>query len=323
MTISRRDFVARSAAVGLGLPVAAAAAANVPAPAAARPITIFSKPLQWLSYEELGAMIAEIGFDGIDLPVRPGGHVLPERVADDLPRAYEAFRKAGVALPLITTAIDDPRSPATDAILRTASGLGIRYYRMNALSYPGGQSIPEALDGLRVRMRDLAEVNRRHGVHGAYQNHAGVRVGSPVWDLWHILRELDPRWIGVQYDIRHATVEGGTSWPLGLKLLAPHITSIDVKDFIWSRNSAGRWRIENVPLGEGMVDFANYFKLVRELGISGPISVHYEYAPYESMAKPASPKEHVRRAVTDMRRDLTTLREMLDAAGIATGPAPA
>ena len=321
MSISRRDFVARSAAVGLGLPLADAALAATPrAPAAAaRPITIFSKPLQWLSFEELGAMVKEIGFDGVNLPVRPNGHVLPERVADDLPRAAEAFRRAGLGLPVITTAILDPRSPTTEAVLRTASSLGIGYYRLGDLNDPANTPVLAALEGHRARLAELAEVNRRFSISGAYQNHAGTRVGSPVWDLWHVMRDLDPRWIGIEYDIRHATVEGGSAWPLALRLLAPHIRTIDVKDFIWAKNASGRWAIHNVPLGEGMVDFPAFFKLVKELGIGGPISIHYEYEPYESMAKPANQAEHVRNAVIAMRRDLTKLREMLDAAGIEHG----
>ena len=319
MSISRRDFVARSAAVGLGLPLAEALSATPRAAAAGRPITIFSKPLQWLSYDELGAMVKEIGFDGINLPVRPNGHVLPDRVAEDLPRAAEAFRRAGVSLPIITTAILDPSAPATEATLRTASSLGIGYYRMGDLNYPANTPLLTALETHRARLAELAEVNRRFNIRGAYQNHAGTRVGSPVWDLWHLMKDLDPRWIGIEYDIRHATAEGGSAWPLGLRLIAPHIHSIDVKDFVWGRNASGRWVIQNVPLGEGMVDFPAYFKLVKELGITGPISVHYEYAPYASMAAPANRAEHLRQAITDMRRDLVKLREMLDRAEIETG----
>lgn len=33
-----------------------------------------------------------MGFDWIDLTVRPNGHVLPERVQDDLPRITEAMK---------------------------------------------------------------------------------------------------------------------------------------------------------------------------------------------------------------------------------------
>ena len=43
-------------------------------------ISIFSKHLQWLDYNGMAKVLSEIGFEGTDLTVRPGGHVLPERV---------------------------------------------------------------------------------------------------------------------------------------------------------------------------------------------------------------------------------------------------
>ena len=63
----------------------------------------------------------------IDLTVRAKGHVLPERVTEDLPRAVEALRKAGLEVPMITTDI----TSAADAgpTLKTASRLGIPYFK--------------------------------------------------------------------------------------------------------------------------------------------------------------------------------------------------
>lgn len=40
-----------------------------------------------------------------------------------------------------------------------------------------------------------------------------------------------------------------------------------------------------LPIGEGVVDFAQYFRLVRELMIGGPCSVHLEYPPFEGGPK--------------------------------------
>ena len=49
-------------------------------------ICIFSKQLQWMNYQEMASSVAGMGYDGIDLTVRKEGHVLPERVAEDLRR---------------------------------------------------------------------------------------------------------------------------------------------------------------------------------------------------------------------------------------------
>ena len=49
-------------------------------------INIFSKHLQFLGYTDMAEAAAEMGFDGVDVSVRPNGHVLPEKVETDLPR---------------------------------------------------------------------------------------------------------------------------------------------------------------------------------------------------------------------------------------------
>ena len=51
-------------------------------------IAIFSKHLQFITGEQLAQTAAEIGFDGVDLTVRHGGHVEPARVAQDLRRSW-------------------------------------------------------------------------------------------------------------------------------------------------------------------------------------------------------------------------------------------
>jgi sugar phosphate isomerase/epimerase len=124
------------------------------------------------------------------------------------------------------------------------------------------------------------------------------------------MRDQDPQWLGVQYDIRHATVEGGQSWPLALKLVAPWIKCTDLKDFIWQQ-SPGKGVIENVPIGDGIVNFDAYFKLVRELNLSGPRSVHFEYPPFERAPKPLSDAEKRPVLLAAMKKDLAALKKFM------------
>lgn len=311
---NRRDFVRLVAAAGAGLSFPGVAFGQPSRPSAGeaeRSINVFSKHLQWLDYREMAETAAEIGFDGVDLTVRDGGHVLPENVERDLPRAVEAVRNVGLDVPMITTGITDPDDPLTERVLQTASSLGIRHYRMGYLRYDEDRNIPETLAAYKSQLRDLAALNERYDISAGYQNHAGTQVGGPVWDLWPLVEDRDPRWLGIQYDIRHATVEGGTAWPLGLQLLQSHVTTMVIKDFRWTRNGDA-WEIENVPLGEGMVDFARYFALVEQYDIAGPISVHYEY--------PLGGAEHGERQLTiaekqvtaALERDLKTLKAWLE-----------
>lgn len=275
---TRREFVAAlcSALALAGLAPTARAAGGLRRRAGC-PVVIFSKHLQWLDYAAMARMAATLGFDGIDLTVRPAGHVLPENVEDDLPRAVEAVRAAGLSVPTITTAISDPDDPLTERILSSASELGIQYYRLGYWTYDLDRPIVPQLDALRAKAKGIADMNRHFNLSGDYQNHAGARyVGASIWDLWEIIGDLDPDAIGCQFDVRHATVEGGTAWPVAFKLIAPRIHTVVAKDFTWRHGDEG-WEADHVPLGYGAVDFDAYFPMLKELGFDGPVIVHYEY----------------------------------------------
>lgn len=158
-------------------------------------LNVFSKHLQWLDYTGMAQTAAELGFDGVDLTVRPGGHVEPDRAEDELPKAIEAVQGAGIRVNLMTTAITDADDPATECILRIASSYGVTHYRMGYWSYKNALGVAGTLDVYKPRLRALAAMNRHYNVYGAYQNHSGVRLGGPVWDLWILLQDIDSRYI--------------------------------------------------------------------------------------------------------------------------------
>lgn len=322
---SRREFLARLALTGAAASLASTAiAAETPqaaAPASASAaasagssaapcVHVFSKPLQLLSYAETAALLAECGYGGIDLPVRAGGHVTPDKVAEDLPRAIEAAHQAGLKVEMITTDVVNARDKFVEPVLRAAAKHGVKFYRLGNFNYDAKLGVLESLDKHAATLKDLAALNASLGLHGAIQNHSGTRVGSPVWDLRYLVRELDAQWIGIQYDIRHATTEGGQSWPLGLKLNAPWIKCTDVKDFRWAQ-SPGKATVEAMPLGEGIVPLDAYYKLYHEFGLTGPISVHLEYPPFERGPKFATPAEQRAVFVTALKKDAGVLKGLL------------
>jgi sugar phosphate isomerase/epimerase len=308
--MNRRDFVAKTALAGTGLMAAPAVHGNSlyrahPTKDAWR-IHFFSKHLQFLDYDEAADACLQAGMNGADLTVRPGGHVLPENVERDLPLAVKAFKNAGLAIEMMASGITDPEDPLTEKVLRTASEQGISYYRLGYYRYDHTQSMVSNLDRIRKKMTGLAKLNERYQIHGAYQNHAGSNFGAPVWDLWDVLKDMDPKWMGCQYDIRHATAEGNRAWPLGLRLLKNHIRCLVIKDFRWGERD-GRAREVNVPVGEGIVDFQEYFMLLKELGIRDlPITIHLEYPMFPKEDMTLSQKKE--RAIELMQKDLNALK---------------
>lgn len=239
-------------------------------------VHLFSKHLQFLNYNDMSAAAAAMGFDGLDLTVRRKGHVLPENVLNDLPKAAEAMIKHGMNPKMMSTNVWDVNDSVHKTVLETASILGFTHYRTDWLKYPEDRLIAESQALYGKQAKDLELLNKKLGLIGGYQNHSGKHVGAPVWDLLPILEATNGEYFGSQYDIRHAVVEGGESWELGLRCIKPFINSIVLKDFKWGIVD-GKWEPINVPMGEGMVDFNRYFSLLKKYEINVPVSLHVEY----------------------------------------------
>jgi L-ribulose-5-phosphate 3-epimerase len=319
-TMSRRTLLVGAATTG-----ALHALAN-DTPAQKLQICVFSKHLQWASVAEAAAIAKDIGFDGIDFTVRPKGHVLPERVEADLPAAVEAAHRAGLAVPMISTEITGVESPHAETIVKTASRLGIGHYRWGGITYPASQGIEQRLNEVKPQVKALAELNQKYKICGMYHTHSGPGlVGAPIWDLWILFQNLDPRWIGINYDIGHATVEGGYGgWIDSSRLVKGQMSGIALKDFTWQQNKAGNthrdpfdkglgaenaWVPHWCPIGQGMVNFAGFFAIAKANGFSGPVQLHYEYqglgGAEDGTTRLSIPKEQL---IDAMRKDLTAVR---------------
>lgn len=239
-------------------------------------VHLFSKHLQFLNIKEAAQIANELGFAGLDLTVRPKGHVLPENVRTHLPRAIKEIRASGIVCQMITTAVEDATKQLDIDVLEVAGREGVQYYRSNWFKYLDGLSLDESLDHFQEKVRELGKLNKVNDIIGCYQNHSGTKIGASIWEVRKILDSVDPAFFGAQYDIRHAVAEGGRSWSNGVKLIHDRIMTIVLKDFIWGKVD-GKWKIVNVPMGEGMVDFKAYFKLLKSYGLRPPVSLHLEY----------------------------------------------
>ncbi len=290
--MNRRDFVA-GAAAGLlcaTLPLQAA-------PPTVRPISTFEKPLLFLSNTELAETMSTLGFAGIEAAVRKGGRVMPEKVATDLPRFQDDLRKRGVEITIIATDINTGDQPYDELVLRTAAKLGIRRYRMMFYPYDVRKPILPQLDAFAAKLPALVELNRQLGLTAIYQIHSGMdRVGACSWDIYSLIKGFDPKAIGIGFDIHHATIEGGLSWPIQFKLVESHLAAVYVKDFVWEKGA-----VKDVPLGHGQVS-RKFFDLLRQTAFNGPILLHEEY--FEG-------KAHEREVKKALAQDLATLRSWL------------
>ena len=76
--------------------------------------SVFTKPWKTPA-PELGSFVHGLGFDGIELPVRPGYQVEPESVTDDLPVVAGQLADCGVAIYSVAGPADEPMIAACGA----------------------------------------------------------------------------------------------------------------------------------------------------------------------------------------------------------------
>jgi sugar phosphate isomerase/epimerase len=297
-------------------------------------VDIFSRHLQWLrNADEVGEAASEMGFDGVDVTVRPyPGHVDPTRVAQDLPPFVNAIRKHGVLVREIACPVMDADSPNAEQILQTASSLGITHYWGAPFRYTPGKPVMQQLDELKPRVARLAALNAKYKMTAMYHTNEGSNsVGAAIWDLLYVLRNFDPAQVGFHYDLGHMTIGGGNgTWALNLRAAGPYVAGVSVKDSVLETGPAldasaggrGRgampngWRVRQVPLGSGMINLPELANVLKEISFTGPLEIQAEYpngGAESAQDKITLPREQVLGA---LKRDLITLRAAFAPSGL-------
>jgi len=278
--LSRREFLQTTAAVA-GAPALSGRLAKAALTAKQLPfrgpLCFFSKPVPQLSWPELAEGAKSAGFDGVDLTVRAGGHVRPERVTIDLPQAVKAIRAFGLQVPMITTELLRADDPTAEPILSAASELSIPFLKPGYYQYRFVNVLAELAEA-GEKFRALVELAGRHGVQVGYHNHDGY-IGAPTWDMARVIEPLDSRWCGYYFDLSQATTEGGVGgWKIAANLVMPRLKMIAAKDFVWKQVRQRRWEAENCPMGQGMSHWREFIQTLAQSDFHGPITIHEEYS---------------------------------------------
>src|SRR5438270_2553482 len=271
--LSRRDFLGACSAAACAVTLSLAEGSGSPPGAAyTGTLCLFSKPLPAMDWRRLAQAAKSVGFGGIDLTVRRGGHVQPERAAEDLPKAVVAIREEGLDVPMITTELTSAYDPAARAIFSTAAKLSIPFFKPGYYQYKM-VNVRRELEEAAGQFRGLVTLSKQYGIQAGYHNHEEY-IGAQVWDMASVIDALDPKWAGFYFDARHAVAEGGVGgWKIATNLVMPRLKMVAVKDFRWEKLENG-WTPKNCPLGEGMVDWRYFANALAARGRQGPIALH-------------------------------------------------
>src|SRR5687768_1933377 len=149
---------------------------------------LFTDNLAALKLPEVCAEAKRAGFDGLDLTLRPGGHVLPENAEMGLAEAKRIADDAGVVIPMLTTGVTDIDSPHAEAIFAAAAHYGARRIKLGYWRYKPFGTLLKQIDDARAKLERLSKLGAKYNVLPCVHCHSGDMVANGGTQLYMILQ---------------------------------------------------------------------------------------------------------------------------------------
>jgi len=234
--------------------------------------SVFTKPWPHKSIEELGQMVHWLGFDGIELPVRPGFPVNPDNVAVELPKAIKTLAKQNVQVFSVAGA-------STEPMIRACGDSGVPTLRVMAPIGADGYIATETR--MRREFDALIPALEHAKVRIGVQNHSGKFICNAA-GLRALVAGYDPKVIGAVWDAAHNALQGEEP-ELALEIVWPHLCMVNLKNAIWKRkNPAGEqaaaWTTEWVPGAQGLASWARVAAELKRRSYHGVVCLTAEYS---------------------------------------------
>ncbi len=239
--------------------------------------SVFTKPWQTLSLPLLGEFVNSLGFDGIELPVRPGYQVPPENVAA-LPQAARQLGEAGVSIFSVA-------GPTDEATIAACAEAGVPTIRVMA---PVGaeESYLEAESRYRRSLDALIPLLDRYGIQIGVQNHYGRFVAHAV-GLHRLVAPYERRHIGIVWDAAHEALNG-TQPDLALDAAWSHLCMVNLKNAYWRRVNGpeaetAEWDVHWTSGRQGRASWPWVARELQARGYSGVVCLTAEYSEEQAV----------------------------------------
>ena len=267
---------------------------------------LFTDNLADLSIADVCREVRALGFDGLDLTLRPGGHVKPENAEMGLAEAHQLADAAKLSIPMATTGVKSADSPHAEEVFAAAAHYGVRRLKLGYWRYQPFGTLVKQLDEARRQLQSVVKLAQKYHVLPCVHVHSGdiLSNGGPATYL--ILKDFAPTEVGAYVDSMHMVAEGGISgWQMGLDLLAPWLALVGLKNFRFveeGRDTKGqqRFRAQKTPLADGQAPIPEFLAHLQQLKYDGIVSLHSEYKGRGSFRALTTP-ELLRQSAEDLR----------------------
>jgi sugar phosphate isomerase/epimerase len=227
--------------------------------------SVFTKPWPTLPAAELGAKVAALGFDAVELPVRDGFQVTPDRLRH-LPEFAAALAEHGVGIHSVASTTDEP-------VFAACAEAGIPIIRVMLPVADTGYLAAEA--HARRWLDATIPLCQQYDVKVGIQPHHG-RFISDATGLRALIESYPSRYVGAVWDAAHDALAGQQP-EYSLEILWSQLAMVNLKNGYYRRDSGKGWRTHFTAGADGMAQWPRVAAYLRAQDYSGAICLTAEY----------------------------------------------
>ncbi|MER7247240.1 TIM barrel protein [Kribbella sp. NPDC000426] len=247
--------------------------------------SVFTKPWAGLPGDELGRLVAGIGFGGAEIPVRDTAYVTAANAGAELPKFTAQLRAEGIEPISVASDLSEP-------VFAACAEAGVPMIRIMAELGPDGYAA--SVQRNRVLLEQAAVLTEQYDVQIGVQPHHGRFVSSTLGVL-QLLEGLPDRYKLV-WDAAHDALAGDHP-AVTLELGADRLGIVNLKNVHYLHTDGG-WKTNFVEAEDGLADWPAVFAALQHIGYTGPVCLTGQYSD------PAVPVE--RRLEKDLRFAVTS-----------------
>lgn len=236
--------------------------------------SVFTKPWK-MPLAELGTYVRDLGFDGIELPVRPGYQVEPDGV-EALPAAARQLAEYGIQIESVAGPTDEPTiaacAEARVPIIRTMVRIDDEGYLAT-------------VDRVQREYDALVPLLDRYGVRIGVQNHCDRWVPHAM-GLRHFLAPYDPKHVCAVWDAAHNALNGEDP-DLALDIVWSYLAMVNLKNAVWQRTNGpeaevAQWRHYWTSGRQGLASWPRVVAELERRGYEGVVCLTAEYSDHDA-----------------------------------------
>ena len=237
--------------------------------------TVFTKPWK-MPLPELGKFVHDMGFDGVELPIRPGYPVEPENVAKGLPEAAKILGDHGVKIGTIA-------GPTDEATIAACAEAGVPIIRICVrIDREKGYMATEA--ELRKEYDAMVPILDKYGVAIGIQNHCDFNVANAM-GIRHLIEDYDPKHFCAVLDQAHNGLCGEPP-EMAIDIVWSHLRVVNLKNAYWLRTNGpeaeeAKWKHYWTSGRHGMAYWPRVAAELKKRNFSGNVCLTAEYSDHD------------------------------------------